>query len=201
MPFFHHGWGTMMKRAHGSLFELNRDGTSGNSVTPVGTTVNPEWGIPIETRGNVNWRGRSVPIMEEMPASWIVPRILEVNDNYTLKNYDRNGTQAIFDISQTAERLGRQSESHGIGRAEQDLAPGFFFWMSPRAQSLLHPRTRANFITEMQNLDREWSESFQRQEQEANQLVDKQINVFNMEMELEQMQLDELIRIIDREYL
>ena len=197
--FFHHGWGTYMTNP-GALRELNPDGTTGLTISPQGTTVDSEWGIPILSRNAHQWSNRNREIFENMPAAWIAPRILEVEPNYNLRNYDLNVNPWSGDISHVASQRNIQAPNLNIA-GEVQLAPGYFNWMTRRAQSILHPITRRNFINEMQNLDREWTASFQRQEQEANDLVDLQINVFNKEMELEQMQLDELIRIIDREYL
>lgn len=197
--FFHRGWGTYMTNP-GALRELNADGTTGNTTSPEGTTNDPDFGIPIASRNIPRWNNRNVQVMQNMPAAWIAPRILEVEPNFNLRNYSIANNPWMYDIDRVINERGISAPNLNI-QGEVTLAPGYFNWMSRRQQSILHPITRRNFNTEMTNLDNEWTASFQRQEQEANQLLDKQINVFNMEMELEQMQLDELIRIIDREYL
>jgi len=199
--FFHHGWGTYMTNP-GALRELNPDGTTGLSISPQGTTLDPNFGIPILSRGDHQWSNRNRAIFQNMPAAWIAPRILEVEPNYDLRNYSLTNNPWAGDISLASKSPNNPTFSPNLNIAgEVQLAPGYLNWMTRRPQSILHPITRNNFLNEMQNLDREWTASFQRQEQEANQLVDKQINVFNMEMELEQRQLNELIRIIDREFL
>jgi hypothetical protein len=197
--FFHHGWGTYMTNP-GVMRELNAIGQTGLTISPQGTTLDPDFGIPILSRSNVQWRNRNTEIFKNMPAAWIAPRILEVKPNYDLRNYSITNNPWMGDVNHVASQRNIQAPNLNVA-GEVQLAPGYFNWMTRRAQSILHPITRRNFLNEMQNLDREWTASFQRQEQEANDLVDLQINVFNKEMELEQMQLDELIRIIDREYL